>query len=109
MIDFSKEKMIADEAFAAAARATENYLATYGHRDACGFAWVSLKPATTRMARYLKSQNLAKRNYGESGLMVWNPSGNYTQAMGAKEEGAYAFAKVLCDHGINAYASSRMD
>jgi hypothetical protein len=47
--------------------------------------------------------------YG-GGLQLWNPSGNPTQCITAKEEGAEAYAKVLSSKlGLKAYAGSRMD
>jgi hypothetical protein len=40
---------------------------------------------------------------------VWNPSGNHTQDMYAKEAGAEAYAEVLNANGIKAYVDTRMD
>jgi hypothetical protein len=46
--------------------------------------------------------------YG-GGLSIWNPSGSGTQSITAKEDGAIAYAEVLRQHGIEAYAASRLD
>ena len=96
-------------AFAAASKATKDYLATHGDRDACGFAWVQVRPANSKLAKYLKEFGGARRG-SEPGVCVWNPSLNYTQAITAKEEGAYAFVKVLTDAGYTGLTTgSRMD
>jgi hypothetical protein len=72
----------------------------------CGFAWVVIKPATTAFARWLKRTGRARANYG-GGLAVWVMG--YNQSMTRKEAYARAFARVLSDAGIRAYAQSRMD
>ena len=96
------------EAFEQASKATKSFLSTHGDRDCCGFAWVVVKPANSKLAKYLKT--LGASNAYRGGVQVWNPSGHPTQALTAKEEGAYAFAKVLRDRlGVWAYAESRMD
>ena len=93
----------------AAAKATEDFLAKHGDRDACGFAWVTVNErGSTKLGRALKAVGF-KPAYG-GGLQLWNPSGNWTQCITAKEEGAQAYAKVLRLAGIEkAYAGSRMD
>ena len=93
----------------AAAKATEDFLAKHGDRDACGFAWVTVnEKGSTKLGRALKAVGF-KPAYG-GGLQLWNPSGNWTQCITAKEEGAQAYANVLRHAGIvNAYAGSRMD
>ena len=93
----------------AAAKATEDFLAKHGDRDACGFAWVTVyEKGSTKLGRALKAVGF-KPAYG-GGLQLWNPSGNWTQCITAKEEGAQAYANVLRQAGIvNAYAGSRMD
>jgi hypothetical protein len=99
---------ITREALFAASKATKDFLEKHGDRDCCGFAWVTLRPATSQYARYLKKAGLGSAAYG-GGLQVWNPSKNHTQAISAKEEGAYAFARVLEKHGIKCSAGSRLD
>ena len=93
----------------AAAKATEDFLAKHGDRDMCGFAWVTVnEKGSTKLGRALKAVGF-KPAYG-GGLQLWNPSGNWTQCITAKEEGAQAYANVLRQAGIvNAYAGSRLD
>jgi hypothetical protein len=97
------------EAVAEAAKATEDFLAKHGDRDACGFAWVTVyEKGSTKMGRALIAAGFSKSYSG--GLQMWNPSGSYTQCITAKEVGAEAAAKVLTERlGVKAYAGSRMD
>ena len=97
------------EAVAEAAKATEDFLAKHGDRDACGFAWVTVyEKGSTKMGRALMAAGFSKAYSG--GLQMWNPSGNWTQCITAKEVGAEAAAKVLTERlGVKAYAGSRMD
>ncbi len=100
---------IVAEAQAEAHKATNAFLAQHGDRDACGFAWVTVyEKGSTKMGRALLKAGF-KKAYG-GGLQMWNPSGNPTQCISAKEEGAYAAAKVLTERlGVKAYAGSRLD
>jgi hypothetical protein len=72
---------------------------------ACGFAWVAFK-GNTAWARWAKKQGIARSHY-PSGLCVW--VGEFGQSVARKEAYAYAYALVLRDNGIDAYASSRLD
>lgn len=72
----------------------------------CGFAWVSVRPGTSSFARWLVKNKLGRKAY-EGGIQVW--VSEFGQSMEKKEAFASAFAKVLQDAGINAYAGSRMD
>lgn len=108
MIDYSQEEIIVNQAFEAAKQATEAHLQQHGEGAYCGFAWVNVKPGTSRIAKYLKSKDLARNSY-YGGLDVWNPGGSHTQCMLTKEVGARAFAKVLQAHGIRAHDMSRPD
>ena len=72
----------------------------------CGFAWIVVRPATSAFARYLRAKQLARPAYG-GGLQIW--VSEYNQSMERKEAHAEAYAAVLRDAGINAYAQSRMD
>lgn len=101
-------KQLIDNAFDAARKATEEHFRQYGDRDCCGFAWVNIKPGTSKVARELKKLGHARKSY-YGGVDVWNPGGSLTQNMSAKEAGAQAFAKVLQEAGIAAYMMSRMD
>ena len=96
------------EARTAAAMASSEFLAKHGDRDACGFAWLTVKEkGSTRLGRALLANGF-KKAYG-GGLQWWNPSGSYTQAITAKEMGAMAAAEVFRRHGIDAQADSRLD
>jgi hypothetical protein len=73
----------------------------------CGFAWVSIKPATSSFAKWLKKNELGRPDSYYGGLTVW--VSNYGQSMEKKEAYAGAFAQVLRDAGFKAYSMSRMD
>jgi hypothetical protein len=72
----------------------------------CGFAWVVIRPGNHPFANFLKKNKIAKPAY-QGGVQVWVSA--YNQSMQLKEAYATAFAKVLQDAGIQAYADSRMD
>jgi len=92
-----------------AAKATKDFLEKHGDADACGFAWVNVyEKGNTKIGRALLKNGFSKA-YG-GGLQMWNPSGNHTQAVTAKEVGAEAMARFLTEHlGVRAYAGSRLD
>jgi hypothetical protein len=99
-----------NEAAQQARTATKAFLAKHGDRDACGFAWVTVYDvrSNSKLGKALATYGFSKA-YG-GGLQLWNPSGNPTQCITAKEEGAEAYAKVLSSKlGLKAYAGSRMD
>lgn len=99
-----------EEAFEAARQASnKTYQDMGGDNYACGFAWVNIKPGTSKVAKYLKDMWGARRSY-HGGIDVWNPGGLNVQNIDIKEDGAQAFAKVLREQlGVTAYASSRLD
>lgn len=73
----------------------------------CGFAWVNIKPGTSRIAKYLKSVGKARSSY-TGGVDVW--VSEFGQSMARKEDYAGAYARVLRDNGVDrAYSMSRMD
>jgi hypothetical protein len=73
---------------------------------ACGFAWVTVMPATCSFAHWLKKhKGCSKAYYG--GMQIWVHEGG--QSMARKEAYANAFAEVLKAAGIKAYSGSRMD
>ena len=72
----------------------------------CGFAWVTVKPANSRFAKYLVREGLARKAYGP-GVMLWVHE--FNQSMYRKEAFAMAYARVLRDHAIDARSESRMD
>jgi hypothetical protein len=89
------ESIAIDMALQKAAEATQAYLDAHpDHWYPCGFAWVNIKPARGPLAKVLKERQLSSPGvYG--GLQVYNPSGNHTQCMDAKEAGARAFVDFL--------------
>jgi hypothetical protein len=72
----------------------------------CGFAWISVRPANSSFGLWAKKAGIAKPAYG-GGLQIW--VSGYGQSMQKKEAYAEAYAKVLSEAGIKAYAGSRMD
>lgn len=72
-----------------------------------GFAWITVRPANSKFANYLKKNGLGKTDSYSGGCKIW--VSGYGQSMQKKEAYAQGFAKVLSDHGIRAYADSRMD
>ena len=73
----------------------------------CGFAWINVKPGTSAFAKYLVKSGKARSDSYYGGVTIW--VGEYNQSMQRKEAYAHAFAKILSDNGIKAYAASRMD
>lgn len=73
---------------------------------ACGFAWVTLSPGTSRAARHARAHHGARRGY-HGGVDVW--VGGYGQSVERKEAYALAFGDVLRAAGVRAYAHSRLD
>lgn len=72
----------------------------------CGFAWITVRPGNCSFANWLKKNHLARPAY-RGGVDIWVYQ--FNQSMQRKEAYADAFAKVLVEAGINAYAGSRMD
>lgn len=100
---------VIEAAFIAASDAAAKHKVAYGDRDACGFAWVIVKPGTSKLARILKNKYKASSSY-QGGIRVWNPSKSSTQSVGILKAGAVAFAKVLNDAGFDkVYAESSLD
>lgn len=73
----------------------------------CGFGWVSVKPATTSFARWLKKEGLARRDSYNGGLVV--NVFQFNQSYERKMAYARAFANVLQGAGFTAYANGRLD
>lgn len=76
---------------------------------ACGFAWVNVYKvrSNSKLGKALQAVGF-KKSY-DGGLQLWNPSGHNCQNVDTKEHGAVAYATVLKQHGIEAYAGSRLD
>lgn len=73
---------------------------------ACGFAWISIRPATSSFARWLVKNKHARAGvYGGIDISVKE----FGQSLQRKEAYANAFADYLREAGIVAYANSRMD
>lgn len=80
----------------------------------CGFAWITFKANTTENRKFLAGLKAAGMigdgGWGKAtgaGYSYWVHEGG--QSMQKKEAFAHAFAQVLHDNGITAYAMSRMD
>jgi hypothetical protein len=63
----------------------------------CGFAWVTIRPATSRFAKWAGKTLGASKAYG-GGLMIW--ISDYHQSMTRKEAYACAYARTLGEQGI---------
>ena len=72
---------------------------------ACGFAWIKFKGGT-KWANYAKEFIGTMAGY-PTGLQIW--VGAYDQSHARKYAYAVAYAKVLRENGIEAYAEERMD
>lgn len=72
----------------------------------CGFAWVTIRPGTSRFARFLTRKGLARSAYG-GGVQV--SIRDYNQSLMRKSAHASAMARVLRENGIDAWDDSRMD
>ena len=72
----------------------------------CGFASVTVKPANCKFAKYLIANGLGRKGYGGGVSMSIR---DFNQSLQKKEAYAHAFASVLNDYGIKAFAESRMD
>jgi hypothetical protein len=108
MIALDNIESVCNTATAAAQQAEADFRAKHGEPGYCGFAWVVVREkASTKLGRALKNVGFRKE-YG-GGLSIWNPGGSFTQSMDIKEAGAEAYAKVLREHGIDAYMNSRAD
>ena len=103
-----------NEGFSKAERACDAYLAQYGDRDSCGFAWVIIEQfngkkidGRQKIAKTLKSLDGVRKGY--DGITVWNPAKSPTQSISALEAGARAFAVHLNQYGFKSYMNSRVD
>lgn len=74
---------------------------------ACGFAWVIVRPGTSAFAKYLKKVGKARPDSYYGGVCVW--VSQFNQSVARKEAYAQAYASVLSNAGVNAYANSRLD
>lgn len=72
---------------------------------ACGFAWVTVRPANCGFAKFLKTKGGQKGYRG--GMQYWVHE--FDQSISRKEAFAKAFAKVLETAGIDVRSESRLD
>ena len=72
----------------------------------CGFAWVVIKPGNCPAANYGKTNDGFKSHY-HGGVAKW--ISGFGQSYTRKRAYAAAFADVLHQAGINAWADSRLD
>ena len=81
---------------------------TYYDSDGiCGFAWINIKPARGKFVKYLKDNDIGRKDSYYGGYTIW--VSGFGQSLDRKSAYARAFAKVLNDNGLKAYAMSRMD
>lgn len=72
----------------------------------CGFAWVNIKPATIRFARWLKENNYG-RTSDRGGVTVW--ISEHDQSYDRKLAHARGMAEVFEKHGFDASYDGRLD
>jgi hypothetical protein len=103
-------KEIVQNAQAAAVQAETDFLARHGEPAYCGFGWVEVYVDRTnsKEARELIAAGFRK-SYKPRCLTLWSPGAYHGQSMDVKEAGAHAFARVLSNSGLKAYACSRAD
>lgn len=81
----------------------------------CGFAWVNIKPKHKGNTKLGKEERKVLREMGfeldwtGKEFQWWNPSGLGCQNIEAKYTGAVVAARILREHGFDAYAGSRLD
>ncbi len=97
--------------------ATEMLLSLYGGQDVgmCGFAWVNVRPKHKGNTKLGKAERVILREMGfeldwtGKEFQWWNPSGLGVQNVDCKAKGASVAARILKEHGFDAYAGSRLD
>lgn len=95
-------------AVTAAKQAEQEFMDKHGEPLYCGFAWVKFPvDGRTKLSKLIKQ--IGAQPDWNFGYVLWNVTGNPTQSMDIKEQGARAYAKVMNEHGIKAYAQSRAD
>ena len=85
-----------------------------GHREyvildgACGFAWVTIRPGNSKLARAAKQYAGARRAYN-GGVQIWVSA--FNQSMAKKEAYAVAYAATLqyLTGETRVFAESRID
>ena len=79
----------------------------YVDSGVCGFSWVSIRPARGKFVSFLKKAGVGRRDEYAGGYRI--PCFEFGQSLEKKERYTRAYAEVLNNHGIKAYADSRMD
>ena len=99
-----------DELMQANEQAQQEFFEAHGEPLYCGFAWVDVAVDRTnsREAKLLESIGF-KKSYRAKTMQLWDPAQHRGQSMDCKEQGAYAYAEVLRQHGFRASAGSRAD
>ena len=73
----------------------------------CGFAWVTVRPATSSFARWLKRVKGWETDRYAGGMLFWVSA--FGQSYERKLAFAQAFAAALRERGVNARANGRLD
>ena len=73
----------------------------------CGFAWINIKPARGAFVKYLKENQIGRKDSYYGGYTIW--VSGFGQSLARKENYARAFTSVLRENGLTAYNMSRMD
>lgn len=102
---------IHQQAFEAAQTAAQEFSRRHFNGQdggACGFAWVDVYKvrSNSKLGKALIAQGFRKSYTGS--LQLWNRWW-MGQSIDAAEHGAVAYASVLKQYGIEAYAGSRLD
>lgn len=73
----------------------------------CGFAWVNVKPGTSRFARWLKDSGYGRSDSYQGGVSMFIHE--YGQSYELKQAHASGVASYLQEQGINAHSYGRLD
>jgi hypothetical protein len=79
---------------------------SYQMQGSCGFAWIVVKPANSKFAKWLVAQGVGRKAYG-GGIRV--SIQDHGQCMERKAEHARAMWKVLEAAGIKGHWDQRID
>ena len=100
---------VIERANAAAKKAAdETFHQMGGDRGCCGFAWVEIPDGRSQAVRFMRKNGIGKKHW-RKGWLVWSPANAPVQSVDVHAAGARAYAKVLQDAGVEAYACSRLD
>ena len=78
----------------------------YVSDGACGFAWVNIKPARGKFVKFLKDNNIGRKDSYYGGYTVW--VSGFGQSLDRKTAYAQAFASVLKENGITAVSYTHL-